>query len=72
MSRELRFRLFWGEANVNDVLDKAAVVVVVGGGGGGGGGSSGGGGGGGGGVSSKIISSMNLPSTSQDKMLPAA
>ena len=60
MSRELRFRLFWGEGNVNDVLDKAAIVV------------GGGGGGRGGGVSCKSISSMNLLSTSQDKMLPAA
>ena len=62
MSRELRFRLFWGEGNVNDVLDKAAIVV----------GGGGGGGGRGGGVSCKSISSMNLLSTSQDKMLPAA
>ncbi len=60
MSRELRFRLFWGKGNVNDVLDKAAIVV------------GGGGGGRGGGVSCKSISSMNLLSTSQDKMLPAA
>ena len=60
MSRELRFRLFWGEGNVNDVLDKAAIVV------------GGGDGGRGGGVSCKSISSMNLLSTSQDKMLPAA
>ena len=61
MSRELRFRLFWGEGNVNDVLDKAAIVV-----------GGGGRGGRGGGVSCKSISSMNLLSTSQDKMLPAA
>jgi hypothetical protein len=71
MSQELRFRLyyiyFWGEGNVNDVLDKAAIVVGVGVGVG-----VGGGGGRGGGASCKSISSMNLLSTSQDKMLPAA